>query len=702
MLKPKIPTAEIASTINQHRLSIAIKFSVITIAVVALYFQDLSMVFNGALTNESTTFQVLAVPFLFAYLLYRKRKMINATLQPPQTETRVFQKYSSTLTGIALSAVAILTYWYGSYTFTPLIYHMITLPFLVVGLTLILFNLQTLKQLIIPIAFLIFLTPPPDQIFFSVGSALANLCASASNALANVFGMHAVLSTASGSPIITLIRPDHISLPFGVDVACSGVYSLLGFVIFALFIAYIMRGKLINKFVVLIMGIPLIVALNIIRITSILSIGYNFGENLALNLFHFVSATALLFLGTLLLLVITDKVFKQPKPPQPCPTCNPPPTNSAEPFCPNCGKLFKQSKTKLNKADIAKIAGIAIIVVMLLSIRAPVFALTQGPAQVITQTPQGIQVNTSNPMLPNIQGYTLNYLYRDTAFEQESGDDAALVYSYTAVSNDSALSVYVAIQIAASVTSEHQWEYCLVTYPLSQGNPTTVNTLDDKNIQLQANPPMTAHYFAFQYTDTNQTQVVLYWYETATFNTNNTAQTKSVMISLITYPSSPQNVTQAENQELPIANAINNYWAPIQTWSVVALAISQNGFALSIVASVILAVLIFYAVFLDKREKTQLRNMFRKLPEKNKTLITAVDNAQKEGTPSTQGIINQLQKLTNAIVDKGWLIEKLNEAQNAGLIKQAIANDNDEPTIQWKNQIPQNINLASKPRNLFH
>ena len=176
-----------------------------------------------------------------------------------------------------------------------------------------------------------------------------------------------------------------------------------------------------------------------------------------------------MFIGTLLLLAITDKVFKKPKPPQPCPTCNPPPTNPTQPFCPNCGKLFKHPKTKLNKADITKIAGIAIIVVMLLSIQAPVFALTQGPAQVMIQTPSGVQINTSNSMLPNIPGYTLNYDYRDTQFEQLSGDDAALVYSYSSP-NETTSSVWVAIQIAASVTSEHPWATCLITWPLSKGD----------------------------------------------------------------------------------------------------------------------------------------------------------------------------------------------------------------------------------------
>src|SRR5208283_2407557 len=116
-------------------------------------------------------------------------------------------------------------------------------------------------------------------------SALANFCASASNSLANFFGVHSVLSSSNSGPVITLILPSHATLPFNVDVACSGIYSIIGFGIFAIFIAYITVGRLQNKFAILVMGIPLIVALNIIRITSILGIGYNVGENLALTIF---------------------------------------------------------------------------------------------------------------------------------------------------------------------------------------------------------------------------------------------------------------------------------------------------------------------------------------------------------------------------------------------------------------------------------
>jgi exosortase len=408
-------SSKIASALNQHRLAITLKFSVIAIATVAFYFQDLSIIFSGATVDESM-FHILAIPFIFAYLLYRKRKMIKASLQPNLTNGYGLQRNFSTISGILLTVISIFTYWYGSYTFTPLEYHMITLPFLLAGLILILFDLQTLKQLLFPVAFLIFLTPPPAEILYGVGSALANLSASASNLLANAFGLHSTLSTGNTGPIITLIRPNQTALPFNVDVACSGIYSIIGFVIFALFIAYITAGRLRNKFAILALGIPLILGLNIIRITTILAIGYNYGEDLALQIFHTVGATILMVIGTIVLLAIAEKAFKKPKPSPPCPTCNPTTLNQNQSFCPNCGKLLKYPKIKLDKTSIAKILGIIITVIMLLSIQVPVFALTQGPAQIMSQTPSGIQINPSNTTLPfpEIKGYSLNYVYRDS------------------------------------------------------------------------------------------------------------------------------------------------------------------------------------------------------------------------------------------------------------------------------------------------
>ena len=188
MQKPKIPTSsKLIPMLSQPNIAVALKFSVIGIVVALIYLPDLSLVFTGALTNEAT-YHILAIPFLFVYLVYRKRKMVAATVQIPQTGTHFVQKYFSAISGLLLFTVAVLTYWYGSYTFTPLEYHLMTLPFLAAGLVLIMFNTQTLRQLLFPIAFLVCLTPPPDEILYGLGSSLANLSASASNSFANCLG----------------------------------------------------------------------------------------------------------------------------------------------------------------------------------------------------------------------------------------------------------------------------------------------------------------------------------------------------------------------------------------------------------------------------------------------------------------------------------------------------------------------------------
>ena len=79
-MQPKHSSPQgIALLLNQPRLAVAIKFAVITATVVAFYLQDLNLVFRNAISDEST-YHILAIPFLFGYLLYRKRKMVSATL----------------------------------------------------------------------------------------------------------------------------------------------------------------------------------------------------------------------------------------------------------------------------------------------------------------------------------------------------------------------------------------------------------------------------------------------------------------------------------------------------------------------------------------------------------------------------------------------------------------------------------------------
>lgn len=146
---------------------------------------------------------------------------------------------------------------------------------------------------------------------------------------------------------------------------------------------------------------------------------------------------------------------------------------------------------------------------------------------------------------------------------------------------------------------------------------------------MQNNLPMSARYFAFQFQNSNNTQVVLYGYETAVFSFNGTSQTKSIMISVITFSQVSENVTALENQELPIATSINNYWTSIQPWSIVALTLSKNGLVLSMITVAILVALILCAAFYNRQGKKPLLNLYAKLPQQKRCSQNSSECAAK-------------------------------------------------------------------------
>jgi len=125
--------------LDRNRLILGLKIATILAAILLVFGQDLTRVAVDAFQNESTSY-VLAIPFLFAYLVYRKRRMLRAVMPlERQAQQKVFG-FFATIVGVLLASVAMLFYWFGSYTLTPLEYHVLTLPIFAAGLILILFK----------------------------------------------------------------------------------------------------------------------------------------------------------------------------------------------------------------------------------------------------------------------------------------------------------------------------------------------------------------------------------------------------------------------------------------------------------------------------------------------------------------------------------------------------------------------------------
>lgn len=677
MEKPHLPF----NMLNRSNLVLGLKVATIIAATLAIFHQDLTIIANDALQNEVTSY-VLVIPFLFIYLIYRKRKMLAQVMQMENKDQPKKTKHLPTIMGILLSITAILLYWHGSYTFTPLEYHVFALPFFTAGLTLVLFNIQTLRQLAFPIAFLILLMPPPSDITYYLGSTFSVISSKVSYAIINALGIPSTLISEYGNPVIQITTPNQTTLSFAIDIACSGIYSLISFLVFAVLITYLIRDKPWKKLALFLTGLSLIYLLNIARITTILMIGYYSSEETALQLFHLLGGWFLILAGTFLLLLFAEKIFHTQiftKPLPKCTECNLKPKTNQN-FCFKCDRMLKPISIRLQKTDIIKMATIIVSVILLISIQTPVFALTEGPAQVMIQTPAGEQGNTQ--LLPQIPGYTLAFAYRDKDFEELARQDASLLYAYYPPDKTKEL-VWVGVEIDSAFYRLHHWERCLISWQLEQDKPALVTQLDLKDIQIQENPPVIARYFAFQWIKTKQTQVVLYWYETAEFVTNGTAQQKNIKISLITYPDTPQNITEAENL-LPLATAIVEHWQPIKSWTQIALLLSQNGVYLAAITTVLLTLLIIlYAIEKRKQRKANAR-AYQKLSEPNKQIIDIVRETQKTTTPTLSAIAATYTKRTGKSIKKEKMFYILSEVEKAGIIKSYIASNQDEPTQAWK------------------
>jgi hypothetical protein len=106
MKKPKISSnISLSSLRSSISLAVAVKFSAIAIAVIVFYLQDLGFIFNNALSDESST-HLLIIPFMFLYILYRKRKVLLSSVNP--TTREFLGNTFDTAIGALLSATSIL------------------------------------------------------------------------------------------------------------------------------------------------------------------------------------------------------------------------------------------------------------------------------------------------------------------------------------------------------------------------------------------------------------------------------------------------------------------------------------------------------------------------------------------------------------------------------------------------------------------
>ena len=162
---------------------------------------------------------------------------------------------------------------------------LLSLPIFVAGAVAIIFGSRVLWRQRLAIAFLFLAWPYPYEHFLlSVLNGFTDLTLLAMQKIAVLTG----LARPAGTLDNTLFVVTHHGSTFALSVvsACSGVNGVVGFLLIGSAFAAIVRGPIIRKVLWLAGGMVLLWAINLGRIAFIFFAGKEWGEGIALHVFH--------------------------------------------------------------------------------------------------------------------------------------------------------------------------------------------------------------------------------------------------------------------------------------------------------------------------------------------------------------------------------------------------------------------------------
>ncbi len=715
------------ATLKEYN-TLLIKAAVIAIAVALMYMQDLAVIFKDALVFSSAniTNYILIIPFLLAYIVYRKRKVLIAVaLEGNGNRRRGKILRFDDIIGLTLISIAVILYIYGSLTLYALEFHIYSIPLLVAGLTAFLFNLKVLRHAIFAIVILAYLQPPPAELLSDIAGDLSWLSATLAESMLKAYGLDVTLEASYGAPAL-VISKDNAQMPFFVGEPSSGLFSTIGLSLFALIAAYIARGAIWKRGIMFVIGFPLFFLLNALRISIILILWYHYGEQVS-EVFHAISGSIMAIPGTLIVLIIGDKLLRvsirsfSSKSNDECSYCSKS-SSLHEHICLVCSRVLVSIKG-INANSIARFALIAIIVSSMIAVSQVQVntALANTTADRLRSFDMssitGKERETVGLLLPELDGYMLEYAYRDTRVEKVLRQDAALAYRYIKVednadsnSNDissilNRKSFYVGVQIS---NGRHKWEDSMLIHPSRVGRP-TAEVLELKDVNI--NKDETARLFAYIRPNQKQAEIVLYWFERIPLRFNDTYENRNIQIVLWSYLSTlarngfikdENDIKGAEKFYITIAKQIKAHYdaikSQLQQEKVVQDTVKQR-FPFIISASILPATLISLRELSEVNvDKSSSMRLYSRLSKDDRMIIDALINASNnsnsnnKGYATTEQVALEYAKLANKNVSIDEVMSMLISARDSGLVKSMIVSINDEPMLVWKSNMEKNSN----------
>ena len=251
--------------------------------ILAFYYNTFKWLVESWMNNAYYSHGLL-VPIISIYIIMRMRKeLINVERKESQKGLIIF------ISGLILQMIAVL--------YVIRFLSGLSLVVTIFGIVLYLYGWEFTNKIKFPILFLLLAIPLP--FIDTVAPPVQTISAIESSNLANILGVPTetdglLLKTPAGS--------------FEVALECSGIRSIISLSTLSIIYAFILEGSLLMRLIIVLSSIPLAVAGNILRITSILGIANIYGKDVATNYFHDISSL-LLFGFALIGLFLVGRLF---------------------------------------------------------------------------------------------------------------------------------------------------------------------------------------------------------------------------------------------------------------------------------------------------------------------------------------------------------------------------------------------------------
>jgi exosortase/archaeosortase family protein len=215
--------------------------------------------------------------------------LAGAYVKPKANEPDIYDRQLDYIVGVPLlltaAAITMLLPHHMSTTYWQWRVDLLAVPLFVAGLLAIVFGVRVLWRQRLPIAYLLLALPALYTVVLN--SVLLWYTNFTVDVLREVVA-HVPVATASGPAVNALFMVTHHGHTFELQVvtACSGVDGLVGFLLIGVLFAAMVSGPLLRKSVWLVTGLPLLWAINLGRMMFIFWVGREWGEAIALDVFH--------------------------------------------------------------------------------------------------------------------------------------------------------------------------------------------------------------------------------------------------------------------------------------------------------------------------------------------------------------------------------------------------------------------------------